>query len=286
MSFKKALEDYSRNGFAIIPNFLSDEEISELKSECARLVERFDPNEHRITNVGNARNIILDDYLVSSVDKISFLFEKDAIGSDGNLKVDKSQALNKIAHALHWWSPVFKKLTFSQKVKSLVREVGFVDPKVIQGMYIFKNPRIGGEFYPHQDSTYLYTTPEIKVMGLWFALDDANEENGCLDFIPGSHREGLKKRWYRNPNIKNNMLIEGESPEEWFDEKKYVPAAVKKGSCVLIHGLVVHKSAPNKSDKGRPIYTFHIYDQNGCEWSKENMLQPTARLPFPSLYNN
>jgi ectoine hydroxylase-related dioxygenase (phytanoyl-CoA dioxygenase family) len=82
-------------------------------------------------------------------------------------------------------------------------------------------------------------------MGIWFALDDANEENGCLDFIPGSHREGLKKRWYRNPNINNNMLIEGESPEEWFDEKKYVPTAVKKGSCVLIHGLVVHKSAPN-----------------------------------------
>jgi len=284
--FEKALEDYSRDGYAIIPNFLSDQEISELKSECARIVEEFDPKGHRTTNDAvHTENMILDDYTMSSVDKVHFFFENDVFDSDGNLKVEKSQALNKIAHALHWWSPVFKKFTFSDKVKSLVREAGFVDPKVIQGMYIFKNPRIGGEFFPHQDATYLYTIPEIKVMGIWFALDDANEENGCLSFIPGSHRDGLKKRWYRNPNNSNNMLIEGESPEEWLEEQKYVPAAVRKGSCVLIHGLVVHKSAPNKSDKPRPVYTFHFYDQNGCEYSKENMLQPTI-LPFQSLYYN
>jgi ectoine hydroxylase-related dioxygenase (phytanoyl-CoA dioxygenase family) len=283
--FKKVLEDYSRDGYAIIPNFFSDQEISELKSECARIVDEFDPKGHRTTNDAvDTKNMILDDYTMSSVDKIHFFFENDVFDSNGNLKVKKSQALNKIAHALHWWSPVFKKFTFSDKVKSLVRAAGFVDPKIIQGMYIFKNPKIGGEFFPHQDATYLYTKPEIKVMGLWFALDDANEENGCLSFIPGSHRDGLKKRWYRNPNNNNNMLIEGESPEEWLDEKSYVPAAVKKGSCVLIHGLVVHKSGPNKSDKPRGIYAIHLYDQNGCEWSKENMLQPTARLPFQSLY--
>lgn len=285
--YEKLLQDYSRNGFALIPNFISDEEIEEMKTECDRIVEEFDPQEIRTTNDARyQQDIILDDYTISSVDKIHFFLENDVFGEDGKLKVSKKQALNKIAHALHWWSPVFKKLTFSDKVKSLVREAGLVDPKVIQGTYIFKNPRIGGQFFPHQDATYLYTKPEIKVIGLWFALEDATEENGCLSFIPGSHKDGLKKRWYRNPNNANNMLIEGESPEHWNDDKRYVPAVAKKGSCVLIHGLVVHKSAPNKSQKPRPIYTVHIYDQEGCEWSKENMLQPTERLPFPSLYNN
>ena len=40
---------------------------------------------------------------------------------------------------------------------------------------------------PHQDSTFLHTTP-MKLMGCWIALEDATLENGCLWFIPGSHK--------------------------------------------------------------------------------------------------
>jgi len=40
---------------------------------------------------------------------------------------------------------------------------------------------------PHQDGSFLYTEP-LKVMGLWLALEDATVDNGCLSFIPGSHK--------------------------------------------------------------------------------------------------
>lgn len=70
-----------------------------------------------------------------------------------------------------------------------------------------------------------------------------------------------------------------------YDEK-FTAVPVAKGSCVLIDGLVVHKSEPNMSNKSRPVYTFHIIDQNNCEWDKLNWLQPTDALPFQSLYNN
>lgn len=40
---------------------------------------------------------------------------------------------------------------------------------------------------PHQDSTFLYTEPLGRVLGIWIALEDATLENGCLWFIPGSH---------------------------------------------------------------------------------------------------
>ena len=40
---------------------------------------------------------------------------------------------------------------------------------------------------PHQDSTFLHTSP-MKLMGYWIALEDATVENGCLWFIPGSHK--------------------------------------------------------------------------------------------------
>lgn len=41
---------------------------------------------------------------------------------------------------------------------------------------------------PHQDATFLYTEPLGQVMGVWIALEDATLDNGCLWFIPGSHR--------------------------------------------------------------------------------------------------
>ena len=54
----------------------------------------------------------------------------------------------------------------------------------LQGMYIFKQPRIGTQVTPHQDGTFLYNDP-LKLVGLWFPVDDATLENGCLWYIPG-----------------------------------------------------------------------------------------------------
>lgn len=41
---------------------------------------------------------------------------------------------------------------------------------------------------PHQDATFLYTEPLGQVMGVWIALEDATLNNGCLWFMPGSHK--------------------------------------------------------------------------------------------------
>ncbi|GIX89103.1 phytanoyl-CoA dioxygenase domain-containing protein 1 [Caerostris extrusa] len=70
-----------------------------------------------------------------------------------------------------------------------------------------------------------------------------------------------------------------------FEDDKYVPIPAKPGDCVLIHGSVIHKSARNNTEKPRIVYTYHVVEKAN-EWSKENWLQPTERLPFPSVYNN
>ncbi|XP_035209100.1 phytanoyl-CoA dioxygenase domain-containing protein 1 homolog [Stegodyphus dumicola] len=79
------------------------------------------------------------------------------------------------------------------------------------------------------------------------------------------------------------MIMKGEIPEH--DQSKYVPVPAKKGDCVLIHGSVLHKSNRNHTDKARVAYTFHVIEKDS-EWSKDNWLQPTERLPFPSVYAN
>merc|ERR1711976_562899 len=85
-------------------------------------------------------------------------------------------------------------------MKNLCKIFGYLDPVIVQSMYIFKQPGIGGEVTPHQDGTYIYTDP-LRAMGVWIALEDATLENGCLWFVPGSHKGGLRGDWrfIRNP---------------------------------------------------------------------------------------
>src|SRR6185369_6716484 len=81
-------------------------------------------------------------------------------------------------------------------LQAVSESLGVADPKVMQSMYIFKQPSIGGEVVCHQDSTYLYTDP-MSVFGYWFAIDDAHQGNGCLGGLPGEYRKGLKKLFRR-----------------------------------------------------------------------------------------
>ncbi|ESO98762.1 hypothetical protein LOTGIDRAFT_186972 [Lottia gigantea] len=281
-------EQFDKDGYAIIPDFLTEEEIQSLRSECWDIVEDMKPDEHcpSVFTTTDPDKHISNDYFISSGDKIRFFFEEGAIDEKGKLLVDKQKSLNKIGHALHTLSPPFRKVTFSEKVKNVVRHLELEDPVVCQSMYIFKQPGIGGEVSPHQDSTFLKTDP-MKLYGLWIALEDATLENGCLWFIPGSHKNGLygERRMIRNADAgpgKPHTIFTGKNTS--YNEDDFIPGQVKKGTCVIIHGEVVHKSNNNKSDKSRHIYTFHVYDSKDTVYSKDNWLQPTEALPFPHLY--
>merc|ERR1712071_603933 len=142
----------------------------------------------------------------------------------------------------------------------VVSDIGFKDPAVSQSMYIFKQPGIGGEVTPHQDSTFLHTEP-MKIVGLWFALEDVTLENGCLWFIPGSHKQGVDRRFVRNPDKQSNELTMYTAPNPDYDTTKFIAGPVPKGSCVLIHGEVVHKSERNRSSLSRHVYTFHVIER-------------------------
>ena len=70
-------------------------------------------------------------------------------------------------------------------------------PLLLQSMYIFKQPRIGGEVVCHQDSSFFHTQP-TSCVGLWLAIEAATETNGCLWAEPGGHRRPLHQRFVRD----------------------------------------------------------------------------------------
>ena len=275
MISNQQLDEYRDRGFLVLEGFSSESECDELRARAEALIQEFDPAEVVSIFSTHEQNRLTDDYFLTSGDKIRFFFEENAFNGDGTLKYKKEKSINKIGHALHDLDPVFEKFSRGQKLKQLATAFGFEDSLLLQSMYIFKQPNIGGEVTCHQDSTFLYTEP-IDIVGLWFALEDATTENGCLWAIPGGHRQGLKSRWVRAPE--GGMKFEIFDEEPW-DEGQLVPLEVSKGSLILLNGLLPHRSFENRSSRSRHAYTLHLIGAT-AQYPKDNWLQRDDSMPL------
>ena len=264
------LKDYKNRGYLVLEGFASESECDELRARAEQLVQEFDPAEVVSIFSTHEQNRLTGEYFLTSGDKIRFFFEENAFNPDGTLKYQKEKSINKIGHALHDLDPVFERFSRSQKIKQLAAAIGFEDSLLLQSMYIFKQPNIGGEVTCHQDSTFLYTEP-VDIVGLWFALEDATVENGCLWAIPGGHRNGLKSRWVRAS--RGGMKFEIFDAEPW-PEDQLAPLEVSKGSLVLLNGLLPHRSFENRSTRSRHAYTLHLIHA-GAKYPEDNWLQRT-----------
>lgn len=269
------VDQYQRAGFLVLPDFVSHTACDDLRSKAEQLVFEFDPRGLRSVFSSKEQSRLSDDYFLTSGDKIRFFFEEDAFHPDGNLKESKERSINKIGHALHDLDPVFDRFSRTSELERLTADLGIESPLLLQSMYIFKQPKIGGEVSCHQDSTFLYTDP-IDIAGFWFALEDATIENGCLWVMPEGHRLGLKSRWIRAPE--GGMRFETFQLEPWAEEN-LIPREVKKGSLIVLHGLLPHKSLANRSANSRHAYTLHVIGGK-AHYPPENWLQRSSEMPL------
>jgi phytanoyl-CoA hydroxylase len=269
------LSDFDAAGVLVLENFVSIDECNRLKARTLELIEDFEPSSVKSVFSAMEQTQLGDKYFEESGDKIRFFFEHDAFDDDGKLKQSKENSLNKMGHAMHDLDPVFDAFSRTPKLVATVASLGYKDPVFLQSMYIFKPPRIGGEVYCHQDSTFLYTEPE-SCIGFWFALEDATIENGCMHFIPGGHKGPLKELHYRNED--GDMTFKTLDDTPW-PENATVPAEARAGALVIFDGRAPHMSGPNLSDKSRHAYTLHVIDRNS-HYPAENWLQRRADLPL------
>ena len=275
-------EFFSENGYLVLPDFVDAQACLKLREQAMVLAEKYCPSPEQAT-VFTADGTAVhasDDYFLSSGDKIRCFFEKDAFNERGELRQDAHLCLNKLGHAMHDLDSVFKEFSHSSRLAAVAQSIGLKQEKLLQSMYIFKQPRIGGEVTSHVDHTYLWTEPQ-SVIGFWFAIDDATTENGCMWALPCGHRMPVKYR--------NRLTADRKSTfNEIFDSTPYpttglVPLEAPRGTLILLNGTLPHRSGPNTSDKPRHAYTIHAIDGT-ASYPSDNWLQRSS-LPMNGFSN-
>ena len=266
------VQAFHNAGVLVLREFVSTDACHELMRRTRELVAAFDPDEVRSTFSTTKQTQLNDDYFIDSGDKIRFFLEEDAFDENGELRQEKEHCLNKMGHAMHDIDPVFDAFSRTSELAEVASRIGFDDPVILQLMYIFKPPGIGGEVVCHQDSTYIYTEPESCV-GFWFALEDATLENGCMYFIPGAHKGPLKKRNYRKADGKLVTDVLDDTP--WPEDRK-VAAEAPAGTLVsnaTVSGL-------------RETIVSRYWRLRPCQFTPEGMLERCSRSKMTPYCGN
>lgn len=140
-------------------------------------------------------------------------------------------------------SPLLTRAIADPRLVEIAVQLVGPDVRMSWEQLVAKPPRARTELPWHQDDGYAPTDPP-GYLTCWLALDDADEENGCIWVIPGSHRHGIFRHRRAGPYFRSGI-------EAYGHEEDAVPALVRKGEALLFSSLTLHRSGPNRSDRGR-----------------------------------
>lgn len=123
-----------------------------------------------------------------------------------------------------------------------------------------KPPRLGKATPPHQDGFYFMLEPN-EALTLWLAIDAADEENGCVRYVPGSHRRDMR------PHRPSGVLGFSQGITDYGDEDfaTEVPMIAQPGDVIVHHCLTIHRADANPSDRHRAALGFHYHAERAVE---------------------
>ena len=156
----------------------------------------------------------------------------------------------------------------------------------------YKPPKKGGVVAWHQDYSYWTRTKPVAHLTCWCALDDATKENGCLQYIPGSHQWGLLPKPVIAGELEGIKDFLNEDQKKTFE--KPALAEVKGGEAIFHHSLTLHGSGENKSNRPRRAFVINAFADGVQSDSNDILLEGVPVIPkgekmqgqfFPLLFD-
>lgn len=134
----------------------------------------------------------------------------------------------------------------------------------------YKPAHHGGVVAWHQDYSYWTRTVPMQHLTCWTALDDATVDNGCMYYVPRSHRWGLLDK----PELAGDMegLMAYLTPEQ-KEQFKPVPIELKQGYGTFHHPLLVHGSYENKSARPRRAFVLNVFAEGTASNTEGTLLE-------------
>ena len=277
MLSNEQVERFERDGYLVVEGFVDPAACAELKQRAVELVGEWQPGAQRTIFTTDEQERSSNEEFLSSGGKVWCFFEEEAFDADGQLRQAKELSINKIGHAQHDLDAVFEGFTYTPELAEVANDIGLTDALVLQSMYIFKQPGIGGEVGCHQDATFLYTDP-ITVVGFWFAIEDATLENGCLWAAPGGHRAPLRKVFKRagGSDEGGTLFEELDSSPLPTPPDDLVPLEVPAGTLVAARwqAAPLERRQPLRPESSRVFGALHL---GGCRVSGVELAATTGR---------
>lgn len=222
---KAEIDFYNENGYIIIEDFLNQEELKHWRACVTEAIK--ERNGQKIP--GKAGSLEEDDGINEDAGYFSKVFD---------------QLLN-----LWQTNDKVKDLMLDERIGKMAAQLSGSDGiRIWHDQALVKRPWANPTSW-HLDTPF-WSFSDRRALSIWIALDDATLENGCLFFIPGSHKETT----FENPGIGKNMdAIFNFYPA--LKTSQPVAAPMKAGSCSFHNGLTIHGANPNMTSGFRRAMT-------------------------------
>ena len=156
---------------------------------------------------------------------------------------------------IHLISPIFNKICLNKNILDAVESIIGRNILICGTTLFIKNPNEKGFVSFHQDAKYIGLEPNNWVT-VWLAVTDANEQNGCMRMLSGSHKDSIK---FHEQNFdENNLLTRGQTIKD-VPLDKTDPIILNAGQISLHHPKIVHGSGLNQSNDRRIGFVIQSY---------------------------
>lgn len=239
---ERQVSSYRENGFVVIDDFLDPEELTHWQ--------------HTVTSAVARRN------------GIKIPGKSIKTGQDDGINEDADYFGNVFDQLINLWQTdeALKELILDERIGRMAATLAGTDcVRVWHDQALIKKPWANPTAW-HLDTPY-WSFDHPEALSIWIALDDATLENGCLFFIPGSHKETT----YTDPGITKNMnAVFAQYPG--LAKRRSVAAPMKAGSCSFHNGLCIHGAHANMTPGYRRAMTCAFMPDGSTFNGKQNVL--------------